>query len=129
MGPSNERKRLLIVDDEELLLRSLGRALRHHFDVTISSSAEEALGLAGSGECWDVVLSDINMPGMNGIELAARLAQACPALLGHIALMTGGALSRQMQSTLERNGLPLIAKPIDTGSLLVVLAAVGAEKR
>ena len=128
MKPSNERKRLLIVDDEELLLRSLGRALRNHFDVTISSSAEEALELTVAGECWDVVLSDINMPGMNGIELAARLAQACPALLGHIALMTGGALSRQMQSTLERSGLEVITKPIDTGTLLVVLARVSAEK-
>jgi hypothetical protein len=42
--------------------------------------------------------------------------------------MTGGALSRQVQTTLERSGLPLIAKPIDTGSLLAVLARVSAEK-
>jgi ActR/RegA family two-component response regulator len=42
MRPSHERKRLLIVDDEELLLRSVGRALRHRFDVTTSSSAEAA---------------------------------------------------------------------------------------
>jgi CheY-like chemotaxis protein len=128
-GPTNggERRRLLIVDDEKLLLRSLSRALQHEYEVVTTSSPIEALRLASSGEHWDIVLSDVTMPGMSGIELASRLSSSCPALVGRIVLMTGGARTEHAHSVLERCGLTVITKPIDMSHLLRVLATVGSD--
>jgi len=115
------------VDDEELILRSLSRALRREYEVVTATSAKEALRLTTSGEHWDVVLSDVTMPEMSGVELASRLVEACPALDGHIVLMTGGAHTAQAQSMLERSGVPVISKPIDHSNLLRVLATAGSD--
>jgi len=122
-----ERRRLLIVDDEELILRSLSRALRREYEVVAATSAKEALRLTTSGEHWDIILTDVTMPGMSGIELASRLVQVCPALIGHIVLMTGGAKTAQAQALLERSGLPVISKPLDLPNLLRVLATAGSD--
>ena len=129
-GPTNggERRRLLIVDDEELILRSLSRALRREYEVVTTTSPIEALRLASSGEHWDIVLSDVTMPGMSGIELAGLLSRSCPALLGRIVLMTGGAHTEHAQSELERCGRPVIMKPIDMSNLLRVLATVSSDR-
>ena len=129
-GPTSrgERRRLLIVDDEELILRSLSRALRHEYEVVTTTSPIEALRLASSGERCDIVLSDVTMPGMSGMELASRLSSSCPALIGRIVLMTGGAHSEHAQSSLERCGLPVITKPIDLSHLLRVLATADSDR-
>ena len=123
-----ERRRLLVVDDEELILRSLSRALRHEYEVVAATSGKEALRLTTSGEHWDIVLSDVTMPEMSGLELASRLVQACPALSGHIVLMTGGAKTAQAQALLERSGLPVVSKPLDLANLLGVLASAGSDR-
>ena len=129
-GPTNggERRRLLIVDDEELILRSLSRALRRAYEVVTTTSPIEALRLASSGEHWDVVLSDVTMPEMSGMELASRLSSSCPTLLGRIVLMTGGAHTEQAHSALERCGMTVITKPIDMSHLLRVLESVGSDR-
>ena len=128
-GPTNggERRRLLIVDDEEMILRSLSRALRREYEVVTTTSPIEALRLASSGEHWDIVLSDVTMPGMSGIVLASRLSSSCPALVGRIVLMTGGAQTEQAHATLERCGLTVITKPIDMSNLLRVLESVASH--
>ena len=128
-GPADggKRRRLLIVDDERLILRSLSRALRREYEVVTTTSPSEALRLTSSGEHWDIVLSDVTMPEMGGMELASRLSSSCPALLGRIVLMTGGAHTEQAHYALERCGMTVITKPIDTSDLLRVLATVGSE--
>jgi CheY-like chemotaxis protein len=82
------------------------------------------LSLARSGARWDVVLSDLVMPGMNGIELAERLVETCPALSVRIVLMTGGTPSRAIDSALASCGLPTISKPFDLAVLLELLSKV-----
>ena len=86
-----KRKRLLIVDDENLVVRALARLLANDFQVVTASSGDDALRCVTTGEPVDVVLSDITMPGMNGLEFALRAVEARPALRGRIVLMTGGA--------------------------------------
>jgi len=65
--------RLLIVDDDEQLRQTLERRFkRQGLDVTSAAGGEETL--AKATQCrWDVALIDLNMPGMNGIELMDRL--------------------------------------------------------
>ena len=70
---------LLVVDDEEPIRRLLKTILvGAGYKVTTAADAEEALALCRRLECFDVVLSDVQMPGMDGHELAGHLASLCP---------------------------------------------------
>jgi CheY-like chemotaxis protein len=120
---NRRRTRLLIVDDEPLVLRSLARVL-HDFDVTTLSSPREALGRLSSGDSWDIILADVMIPEMNGVEFARRAVQVCPAVAGHIAVMTGGTCSPVIRNRLEQSKFPAIGKPFDFDALRAVLATL-----
>jgi CheY-like chemotaxis protein len=67
------KRRILIVDDDPLLLTFLTEVISHAgYQTVTASSAEEALQVVAAGEP-DLALLDITMPGMSGLELAARL--------------------------------------------------------
>ncbi len=79
----SEKPRLLCVDDEPDLLSSITLNLRRHYAVTTAESGSEALALfdaAGDTAPFDVVLSDMRMPGMNGAELLTTLRHRYPDL-------------------------------------------------
>ena len=66
--------RVLFVDDEKSVLQSIFRNLSFHLDITTAYSAKDGLALlSGPGE-FDVVVTDINMPGLSGLEFV-KLAQ------------------------------------------------------
>lgn len=69
--------KILMVDDDEMLLSSFSRTLGRHFRLTTVASAEEALKLVGNTE-YAVVVSDIMMPGMSGLEFLAKLKELSP---------------------------------------------------
>jgi CheY-like chemotaxis protein len=126
-GKATKRKRLLIVDDEVILLSTLARALKRQYEVTTLSSPEEALEHLASGASWDVVLSDVMMPEMNGVEFASRVVATRPELSGHIALMTGGVASPRAQAALQGCALPVIQKPFDPAELRELLTKLASE--
>jgi hypothetical protein len=69
---SPRRGRVLVVDDELLVARSIARALRDH-DVSIALDAAEALRLIERGPAFDVILCDLMMPGVSGLDLYEQL--------------------------------------------------------
>ncbi len=71
------KPRLLIVDDEPLVCRSLAKAFRRNVDVSTAESASQARTLLSTYP-FDVVLSDFNMPGENGVELLTSVANQFP---------------------------------------------------
>jgi CheY-like chemotaxis protein len=115
------------LDDEVMVLRALARVLRDEYDVIAVSSPEEALQRLAMREPFDVVLSDLMMPAMSGIDFARRAALECPAVAGRILLMTGGALPPATLDALEKWRLPMISKPMDKDRLLAALTAVGSK--
>ena len=81
--------RILIVDDDSDLLSGLIRQLGDRFDIVTAESGEEALRKFQTDEPFAVVLSDVRMPGMGGIEFLERLKELAPetmrlVLTGHI---------------------------------------------
>ena len=81
--------RILIVDDETIVRDSLSAWFRQDgHKVDVAEGAKEALHLVGAGR-YDMAFLDIKMPGMDGLELQARLAAADPELT--IVLMTAYA--------------------------------------
>src|SRR5438874_1674197 len=82
-APQSEKKagapkgRVLIVDDEPIQVRSIGRALRARgYDVESASNGREAAAKL-TPDAFDVVLSDIAMPGMDGIQLLQFVREKC----------------------------------------------------
>jgi len=82
--------RVLIVDDDYATRQALAALLKQlgHTPV-VADRADEALRVIASAEKFDVVVTDVVMPGMNGIEFAERVRRARPAL--PIVLVTGDA--------------------------------------
>lgn len=107
------RKRILIVDDEPLIGRALGRMLRTTYDVEVSPGAREAIARLEGGEAFDLILSDVMMPGMTGIELFQHLERTRPADAHRMIFFTGGSFTQESQVFLANVANPCLQKPVD----------------
>ena len=108
-SPNGTRGRILVVEDdpEWALFAVYVLSHRGQFDVTHTADPAAALRLAAA-EHWDLVLTDLELPGMTGLELVAALRQVAPALpvavvTAHVAgAMTAGALRGHADGYLEK---------------------------
>ncbi|QSQ18744.1 PAS domain S-box protein [Pyxidicoccus parkwayensis] len=117
--PSGERRgRLLVVDDEPLVVTALGRTLRPHHDVTLSTRAQEALERIEAGERFDVVFCDLMMPGMSGMDFYSALQERYPEQARCVVFLTGGAVTQQARAFLESVPSPHLEKPFAGRELL-----------
>lgn len=85
---SNRRLRVLLVDDQALVLRATALMLRE-FDVVTAVSGAQALECLNSGSHFDVVVSDVSMPGMKGNELFEQVCEAYPHLATRFLFLSG----------------------------------------
>ena len=115
------RGRVLVVDDETLVGKSLARLLSAH-EVTVLTSPLEVLRRAAAGERWDVVLCDLMMPEMSGMDLEERLSAEAPDLVPLITYLSGGAFTERSQAFLAA-GRPHLEKPIEPAVLRAYVAA------
>ena len=108
--------RLLLVEDEPGIRQILARGLRRHgLTVHPVADADLALEALQSGEPFDVLLSDVMMPGLDGVELASRARAAQPALA--VLLMSGFA-EPPLHRAAETAGIGFIAKPFALDELI-----------
>jgi CheY-like chemotaxis protein len=113
-----QRRRVLIVDDEAPLAAMIGRMLEDDFDVEISSSAEKALEVLRHGKAdFDVVLCDLMMPRMNGMDFYKAVATLAPRLVERFIFMTGGAFTQWAAEFLATSNRPCLEKPFDYRTL------------
>jgi two-component system probable response regulator PhcQ len=123
MGGSRPKARpitLLIVDDEPAILRALQRIVRDEgYRVLTALDGEEALRLVAS-ESVDVVLSDMDMPGMSGLDLMVRLRRNHPSAVR--LLLTGrGTLAAAVGAINDGEVYRFMTKPWDIDELREVL--------
>jgi PAS domain S-box-containing protein len=104
--------RILLVDDEPALLRSLARQLRQFGEVATAADGAAALARLPS-ERFDAVLCDLMMPEMTGMELYARVCETLPDCAGRFLFMTGGAFTPASQAFAEAAARPVLDKPLD----------------
>jgi CheY-like chemotaxis protein len=115
---------VLLVDDDESVRRSSARLLRRAgYAVTEARSADEALALyREDGLGADVVLSDVVMPGMNGIDFSDQVRETWPqAEVVLFSAFTPAALSRHKLH--DGSGLRVLQKPLEPDALLAAIAA------
>lgn len=120
--------RALLVDDEPVIRQALRRFFtRMGWQVDEAEDGNEALRLllaeAPAAE-YAVIISDLRMPGVSGIELHARLAAARPELLARLILSTGDSVSLEAAEFLRRSSCPVLNKPFELAELRAMLARV-----
>jgi CheY-like chemotaxis protein len=116
--------RILLVDDHPDMLRTLGRLLRAEADVSTAGSALEAWETIANGARFDLVLCDIMMPEMTGLDLFERVRALDPAAAETFVFTTGG-IAPELEARLDATGMRCLTKPCDLGQLRRLLT--GAE--
>lgn len=117
----DRRGRLLVVDDEPLIGASILRALGDEHDVSCETDARRAFARVAAGERFDVILSDVMMPLMNGIELHAALVRDAPEQAERMVFLTGGAFTTAARDFLDRVPNQRLEKPFDTQGLRALI--------
>ena len=106
---------MLLVDDDELILRATVAALRHH-EVVATTSPVEAVDRIRRGERFDVVFCDAVMPELGGLDVFAAITAVAPELARHFVLLSGG-LDAPTAAAAGDLGLPVLEKPFDLDDL------------
>lgn len=108
--------RILVVDDEESIRASLRIFLHAEgYDVTLAEDAEEALSLLDGG-AFDVVVSDIIMPGLSGVDLLRIMQEKFPNVL--VLLITGDPSVQTAVDAMRAGAADFLSKPISRLDLL-----------
>ena len=120
---------VLIVDDEESMRLLVARAIAMDgHDITTASDGAEALEILGRTDSpFDLMLTDIQMPVMDGIALALSAARDFPDVT--ILLMTGYAEQRERASGLSAIAHDVISKPFSVGDIRTAVADALASQK
>jgi DNA-binding NtrC family response regulator len=122
--------RILIVDDEPGLRRTLERALRTHYEVMSVADPHSAYQMLDES-IFDLVLLDLRLPLMSGDTFFLAIVRRWPRLLGRVILMSGDPLPQQPDWPEELVHCPILPKPFSLDTLLKTVRAVlaAAEPR
>jgi two-component system cell cycle sensor histidine kinase/response regulator CckA len=120
--PQVQPARVLVVDDEPAVCQAIRRGLRGHH-VTVAQSGREAL-VRMAEEDYDVILVDIIMPDISGIDVFIEACESRPEYAERIVFMTGGAFTDSARAFLARTERRLLQKPVDLAQLRTVVAEV-----
>jgi signal transduction histidine kinase/CheY-like chemotaxis protein len=124
------RARILIVDDEALLVRSLVRLLQEHHDIATAANGREGLEQILSDGPFDMILCDLMMPDMTGMDLFEEVRRLDPEIAERFVFLTGGAFSERARTFLASVTNTKLDKPIPPHLLRNIVATVlGAEAR
>jgi CheY-like chemotaxis protein len=124
------RPRVLLVDDQTLVLRATASMLKE-LDVVTASSAAEALARLAEGAHFDVIVSDVTMPGMSGPELYVRVKERFPQLATRFLLLSGDTYGASLlcSAVARREGLPqmprILDKPVPRDELVRAVEEIG----
>ncbi len=121
--------RALLVDDEPVIRHALRRFFqRQGWTVDDAENGGQALALllAEGGPQYDVIISDLRMPDISGMDLYERLAAERPALLDRLILSTGDSVSPEASEFLRRSACPVLNKPFELAELRAMVGRLVA---
>jgi nitrogen-specific signal transduction histidine kinase len=116
--PRAKRLRILVVDDEPAILRSIERMLSRHHELTLARSGGEALAHLQANLSYDLMLCDLMMPEISGMDLWEHLT---PAQRRRCVFMTGGTFTERASRFMAEAQPPLLEKPFTSLSLEALL--------
>jgi len=108
---------VLVVDDEPDLLAVIGEIVAARgYQVETAADGKEALERLERGR-FDLILSDVRMPGMDGPAFYQALEERRPELVGRVVFMTGNILTEDTADFFAATGAPCLRKPFETEDL------------
>ena len=109
--------RVLVVEDNETIRQSVATRLRQlGCDVHEAASGDQALSMLATGSSWNLLLSDVDLPTMDGYALCRQARKQFPAL--RVILMTGYADTDWLEGSTLDGATEALIKPFDMGDLL-----------
>jgi signal transduction histidine kinase len=118
------RAHVLVIDDEPAIGRAIQRTLRDHLDVLALTSAREGLRRIQGGERFDVIILDLMMPEMTGMDFHRQIAELDSDQARRVVFMTGGAFTTGARAFLDGVSNPRIEKPVEATNLLAIVAGL-----
>jgi PAS domain S-box-containing protein len=125
--PAVGEGRMLVVDDEPMFGWTMARMIDGSHEVVVETAARSALARIVAGERFDVILCDLMMPDMTGMEFHDALRRDAPEQTARIVFTTGGAFTEAARSFLERVPNARLAKPFTKRELETIVASVVAQ--
>ena len=117
------RGRLLVIDDEEMVLSAVSRILNQH-EVVCMSHAHEAMGRLRGDDKFDIILCDLMMPSMTGIEFYEELLTTLPQMASRVVFLSGGAMTSKAAEFLRIVPNERVQKPFGVSDLRSMVQAV-----
>lgn len=119
-------EKVLLVDDEVEFVETLAERMRNRgMDVATTNSGSEALDRVDD-EDFDVVVLDLKMPGIDGLEALKRIKRRRPDI--QVVLLTGHATVEKGVEAIKEGAMELLEKPVDLASLTEAIHQAKAEK-
>ncbi len=119
---SRARLRILLIDDEPNILKSYERALGAGHDLVLANHGEEALDAIHAQSHFDLVVCDLSMPTMSGMQLFERVRELAPALTSRFVFATGGATQKSVEQFLAALPNQVLEKPFEMRVLRELVA-------
>lgn len=124
--PSPARARVLVIDDEPMLLEALFRMLRRTHQVILAEGGNAALAQLEQDATFDVVICDLMMPDIDGIRLYDLVGKRWPVLQGRMVFCSGGAFApdaKEFIANVSKSNV-VLEKPIKQDTLLHAVSRV-----
>jgi PAS domain S-box-containing protein len=120
------RGRILLVEDDPLVARAVRRTLSRDHEVIFVDGGRSALEALAQDK-FDLVLSDLMMPDMTGMDLHAELSRTHPEVAERMVFLSGGAFTEAAREFLRRVPNPQVEKPFDPQELRALVARLLAS--
>jgi CheY-like chemotaxis protein len=120
------RARVLAIDDDPMVLAAIRRTLGEH-EVVSLDDGRQALTLLAGDRAFDVILCDVMMPNLSGVELHEQLAAVAPLLQQRVVFLTGGAFTERTRDFLDRVPNRRLDKPFDIAELRALVGSCASN--
>lgn len=124
---SMHKPRVLIVDDEAAIVTTLRCILEDEFEVSGTTRAAQAAQVLERGEHYDVILCDLMMPEMSGMDLYERVSSNAPGIERRFVFMTGGAFTERSKAFLSEVAPSTVQKPFEPEELIELMRGVVSD--
>src|SRR5262249_34457666 len=124
----DRRRRILLIDGEPQVLAALRRLLAREHEVETEVEGTNAVSRLEKGETFDVILCDVMMPRMGGVELLEAVRRLRPELAARVVFMTGGAFTDEVRAFLRASTSPALDKPTGPEGVGVLVGAVAGRR-
>ena len=121
------RPRVLIVDDDPAVAKTLGRILADEHTCTLALGGREAIARVDAGERYDVILCDLSMPEVGGEEVYSAIEAIAPDQARRMVFVSGGAFTASAHAFLARIDNPRVDKPFEAQAIRTLVRELAAR--